>query len=432
MGGKRKAFISRKEALQFSVVQRSVRDPLIHNTDIGENILKPIGTKYVTSDDCEERISYGVYYDDDYDYLKHMKSRDEVVSNDVEIELIPAAGFSKAKVAMPSNLFETKGVELVKEEVDILPGEDVDDDIMEVLDGRFDFEDPSNELDDHFFAEFKKDVEEEEEYEDEDEFEDTQDERKFYMDKKNFVKFDGDNESVGEWDDQKTRFTNYSMSSAVIKRDDGLATIDEKFETFYAEYDDEKLGEIPSLDAHEVIGHLETDDNQFKMLMADAQFKMPSLPRQKMSDRERDIAHSAIIGDDQPEDYTKMKISAPKYAKQKWDVESITSTYSNIYNHPKSIGEVPSRKRIIKESISEDMEEGSESDDESVVSGVSTMSFRPKGETSEERRLRKKAVKEQKRARRVEKSGNKEAFKMEKKRIDAQNSTIKLKIRKIN
>ena len=118
----------------------------------------------------------------------------------------------------------------------------------------------------------------------------------------------------------------------------------------------------------------------------------------------------------------------------KWDCESFASQYSNIYNRPTLIkGELAytflfqplnsdansrlSRKnlkrmeRLERESavtapelIDEEMEEGS--DDE--VSTVST--FRPKGETPEQRKLRKQAVKEARRVRRVEKKANKEAF----------------------
>jgi protein LTV1 len=40
-----------------------------------------------------------------------------------------------------------------------------------------------------------------------------------------------------------------------------------------------------------------------------------------------------------------------KSKKAKWDCESITSTYSNIYNHPTIISEPPKRKaHLIKQS----------------------------------------------------------------------------------
>jgi hypothetical protein len=47
-------------------------------------------------------------------------------------------------------------------------------------------------------------------------------------------------------EDQKSRFTNYSMSSAVIKRAGGLRQIDDHFEALYsAQYAEELEGEGP-------------------------------------------------------------------------------------------------------------------------------------------------------------------------------------------
>uniref|UniRef100_A0A0N5BFY8 Protein LTV1 homolog n=1 Tax=Strongyloides papillosus TaxID=174720 RepID=A0A0N5BFY8_STREA len=433
--GNKKPFIDRKKALKFSIVQRSVRDPLINNADLGENVFKAVGSKHVPVEEMEERIKYGIYYDDDYNYLQHLKSRDEVVGDDVETEIVlaPTAVKKNEKVTLPSSLFETKGLELKKQEVESgLDIEELDDDIMAALDERYDFNDEENQLDDDFFQEIIKDgpVEnvnkhvEEEYYEDEEE-----DEEVDY----NSSDDEFQNDINDNWDDTKTRFTNYSMSSAVIKRDNGLATLDEKFETFYAEYDDDKIAEIPSLDASDVAGFLETDDRQFKELMDDVEFKMPSLPKPKLTEKEREMAHRSIIGDDEPADYTKIKVDQSKYKKQKWDVESITSTYSNIYNHPRPIVE-PTRKRTRMETETEHSEHSNEmldDDSESIMSGVSTLSVRPKGETPEERKLRKQAVKEQQRNRRQEKKLNKLAFKEEKKLINARNSVIQLKTRKI-
>ena len=61
-----------------------------------------------------------------------------------------------------------------------------------------------------------------------------------------------------------------------------------------------------------------------------------------------------------------------------------------------------------------------EVDKVSVISGASVSTFRPPGETPEERKLRKQAIKEQQRERRVEKKMNKLAFKEEKRKMDTQ------------
>lgn len=56
----------------------------------------------------------------------------------------------------------------------------------------------------------------------------------------------------------------------------------------------------------------------------------------------------------------------------------------------------------------------------SVISGASYSTYRPPGETPEERKLRKQAVKEQQRERRMEKKMNKQAFKEENQKMNVQ------------
>lgn len=42
----------------------------------------------------------------------------------------------------------------------------------------------------------------------------------------------------------KSRFTEYSMSSSVIRRNEQLSLLDDRFEKFYATYDDPELGDL--------------------------------------------------------------------------------------------------------------------------------------------------------------------------------------------
>lgn len=89
-------------------------------------------------------------------------------------------------------------------------------------------------------------------------------------------------------DDTKTRFTNYSMSSSVIRRNEGLTLVDEKFEQvcqhlyflhnrpswnmiivlfylqLYAEYDDDEIG---ALDHEEIDGRVKTDGPMMQFLL---------------------------------------------------------------------------------------------------------------------------------------------------------------------
>ncbi len=47
----------------------------------------------------------------------------------------------------------------------------------------------------------------------------------------------------------KTKYTNYSMTSSVIRRNQGLQNIDEHFDKVFDEYDDQEIG---ALDSHQI------------------------------------------------------------------------------------------------------------------------------------------------------------------------------------
>ncbi|PIO61902.1 hypothetical protein TELCIR_16559, partial [Teladorsagia circumcincta] len=116
----------------------------------------------------------------------------------------------------------------------------------------------------------------------------------------------------------------------------------------------------------------------------------------------------------------------------KWDCESYATQYSNIYNRPTLIqnpksGKLSRRalKRLDRETKKEDEmevdgEEMHSGDDETMSHCTEASTYRPKGETPEQRRLRKQAVKEARRSRRQEKKGNKQAFAEEHRKIAKQ------------
>lgn len=56
------------------------------------------------------------------------------------------------------------------------------------------------------------------------------------------------------------------MSSAVIKRPDGLQIIDEHFEALYAQYDDERCGQIDE-EVEVIAGHMDPEDERFKQFV---------------------------------------------------------------------------------------------------------------------------------------------------------------------
>lgn len=51
--------------------------------------------------------------------------------------------------------------------------------------------------------------------------------------------------------DSKSRFSQYSMTSSVIRRNEGLRLLDDQFEKLYAQYDDDQIG---GLDTEEIDG----------------------------------------------------------------------------------------------------------------------------------------------------------------------------------
>ncbi|KAK7068353.1 Protein ltv1, partial [Halocaridina rubra] len=129
---------------------------------------------------------------------------------------------------------------------------------------------------------------------------------------------------------------------------------------------------------------------------------------------------------------------------EKWDCESFLSTYSTLYNHPRTITDPPRRKKIAinprtgvpidhtvegltKRALAEHDHQASydnepaQVDTQTLITSMSAISIRPVGETPEERRYRKKALKELRRERRIERKLNRVAFKDEKKRLEKVN-----------
>lgn len=118
----------------------------------------------------------------------------------------------------------------------------------------------------------------------------------------------------------------------------------------------------------------------------------------------------------------------------RFDCETILSTYSNLYNHPKlipierqrklkinpitgivsndSLGLTKKNLRLLNSLNNETVADDKRSI-KSRASQISVLSERPKDESPEERKQRKAAFKQYKQERRSEKKANKLAFKIE-------------------
>lgn len=394
----------------------------------------------------KQQQSFGIFFDDDYNYLQHLREpgKDEVHW----IEVPQKAGKDekeKPKIQLPSSVFESEYEEkegmlnkAAKQGLCL----DWDPEVVAALDEDFNFEDPQNQLEDNFMElamggeecddeEWLSDVEECDS--DGAEYSEENDELGPLPDSK-FPHFDDE--------ETKSRFTEYSMTSSVIRRNEQLSLLDDRFEKFYENYDEPEVG---ALDCEEIEGHIEFDDRMFNSLSKDFQ---KTQPLQYVKDW--DICRMVKVQQEQgekPEEMVMLEVTEEESGKKKWDCESILSTYSNIYNHPKLI-EVPSKKKsqliqinpktgmpknvldgdkklteksLAKLSSTETAGGPKSLCAESVMSTLSVLSIRPKDETPEEKKERKKLLKEYRNERRIEKKANKLAFNDERLRQNAIN-----------
>lgn len=490
MGKGKKPFIDRKNAVTFHLVHRSQHDPLVTDETAPQRVLLEAPQRNQTKDaapntapDTEKRRKeqqlYGIFYDDDYDYLQHMRKREndvvwEYAENPNQARKAAKDGkqATQPKINLPSSVFATE----YEEDVGMLnkaaphpgPRPDWDPDIAATFDDEYVHSDNESELSDDFIMKaMGGDVGDEDDENDEEE-------RDFDSDDLNDEDDDDDDDDVDEaelmdrlapllrerrFDDEETksRFTEYSMSSSVLRRNEQLTLLDDRFERFYATYDDPELGDL----AMEEIEGAWPDKHPYVLnCCKDMKKDVTVEPYNKEWDAQRVKKYRNVVdGDVDPdEELIEHDVEDPK--EKKWDCESILSTYSNIYNHPKTIDEPKRRRRSNssgvdsmgaqnkieidpKTGLPTNVLRGGESGQltakalsrledgtidagagggpkslcaKSVMSTLSVLSIRPKDETPEEKQERKRLLKEYRKERRIERKANAEAFKEEKKR----------------
>ncbi|KAI0225497.1 hypothetical protein LSAT2_023743 [Lamellibrachia satsuma] len=178
--------------------------------------------------------------------------------------------------------------------------------------------------------------------------------------------------------------------------------------TLYEQYDDEEIG---ALDQDEIAGHVQPESEVLQQALNEFE-KLQQLPKlndviQKAEDME--------VGSGSSDSETELENVMVEQPKQQWDCESILSTYSNLYNHPKTIDE-PRKIKPIRLTKGKHVVSDEQTDCRTnrENKGDIACTYRPRGEETEEKKARKKAVKEERRMRRVEKKATKTAFKEEK------------------
>lgn len=107
---------------------------------------------------------------------------------------------------------------------------------------------------------------------------------------------------------------------------------------------------------------------------------------------------------DEPETRTTIFVHDDEKEEEKWDCETVLTTYSNIYNHPKLIATRSTpRIRLSNKTglplVDRPPSISSEEEDEGRADRPNISFERKKDETSEERRARKHAVKDMRRVR---------------------------------
>lgn len=105
--------------------------------------------------------------------------------------------------------------------------------------------------------------------------------------------------------------------------------LDDKFEEFIDTYDDENVG---GLDCEEIEGVRPETSDVMKQIINEFDTQR-RLERQKV-----DLASTVRIPEDD-EDAREVIVVEDNEKEDRFDCESIISTYSNLYNHPKLISE---------------------------------------------------------------------------------------------
>ncbi|KAH9949333.1 Low temperature viability protein-domain-containing protein [Amylocystis lapponica] len=529
----------------FQLVHRSQRDPLFHDPDASQHVLKAFergnATKGKSRADLERILSpsdiahdndranigeaavYGVYYDDtEYDYMQHLRPVG-LQEDGVDSVLLEAPSKSKGKgkakdpitlldlpsEALPSALEVPRNYESQEGIPSSIAGfqPDMDPHLRQALEALEDDAFVDDDLADDFFGElvaegersanenvgfvFQEDsIAEGGEIHDgrEESMEDTEEtgwEARFQRfkitqtaaapqsDSSDVDAYSEGGDTVGTLPQlsvigRKRRrkgasdASGYSMSSSSMFRNEGLTTLDERFDQIQKQYDseedeeDEDAASDDSDDAPELITSREDFDTIMNEFLDNYEIlggKMhPVLEGETGADKLNTMrkglgaARLHLREEDSEDDDILMPLDIDE-KKDRWDCETILTTYSNLENHPRLI-RARGDKAIPK--ISLDPKTGlpivdgqqsanmhhsaasSSSEDEDDSQSIRVTIARPKGESKEDKKMRKQAVKAERQHRRSEKKVTKEQFSNEAKR---QNRTLankeKTKMRKL-
>ncbi|THH02351.1 hypothetical protein EW026_g503 [Hermanssonia centrifuga] len=499
----------------FQLVHRSQRDPLIHDPDASQHVLKEFERgnikKGKSRAELEQTLSpsdlahdskranigeaaaYGVYFDDtNYDYMKHLRPVG-VQEDGVESMLLEAPSQSKGKgkakesitiIDIPADALPSiSEVPRNYESQQAIPSSiagfqpDMDPHLRQALEALEDEEFVDEDLEDNFFGELVadgerrpgedvtfnfQDVGDDEYSQGEEDVEETWETTfaRFKTAQKAAAPPSDDSDLHSDGGDtigtlpqfsviggKKRRkgasdASGYSMSSSSMFRNEGLTTLDERFDQIQKEYDSDEEEEDEGSDsdsAPELITSREDFDDMMNEFLDNYEIlggKMrPILAGETAVDKLdtfRKALGEAKIRDqgEDSEDEILMPTDIDE-AKDRWDCETILTTYSNLENHPRLIRArqirpvpkiqldpktglpiVDGEKLPTRASKAREVESITEVDEDENHSTHVTIT-RPRDESKEEKRARKQAVKVERQQRRVDKKATKEQYSSE-------------------
>lgn len=101
--------------MTFQLVHRSQQDPLVADEDAPQRVLVPVGTRESKKEErINEQHKYGIYYDDDCNYLENLKNvEDNRMQWPENVESQLQERIEKAKLKLPHTVFASEQEEEV-------------------------------------------------------------------------------------------------------------------------------------------------------------------------------------------------------------------------------------------------------------------------------------------------------------------------------
>ena len=388
-----------KKGVTFVLSERSLRDPNAYDSEAPTNILLRKGDRDESLQEKKEyELSYrkylGIEYEDNHDYEKYLVDNPDEDGEDV----LNNRDFLTKDEIYGNFIGDSIDAQAVDPEVAFMLEDDCDNEDIATMtlqtneDGKiFDFEETlekCEEFDDDFVKELNA-VGSDDEISDESQIPKSTSKMSYAMQQflgdahsaaqpksiLNQIPEDAEMDNFSEneidfdQDDKKSRFTNYSMTSSVMRRKAGLARIDNDFEEFYSNFDENDIGDLEnqveeiqnefvSEDMDETTYHL-LMNTHFKQVQKESMLDFEetglgmrndeTLTEQEKNKIKQVSIQTAEIFENENEDELKNGkthgdlidefLNKDYKPKAEFDCESILTTKSNLYNRPKEIDE---------------------------------------------------------------------------------------------